>query len=546
LETPNFSAKQYVDQTAFNPAFGAVSGDIALALGCSGPGGLVHPETLVLAASGLAVNVITSLTFGIVFPQSSGAAIFAQGHGTIQGHDSQSYSVNFSGLVPASGSVTVYLAASLSQILQDALQIVGPPPGHPDYNPNFTPYTAYGLVTDTLVLAAVSGQPDNYASFELARVTLTPTTTGVVANTAYQQRFSGPNTLPPLQISANTILTPAYAGFMLQIVSGATLTFPLAAQCNGLQFSFSSATAAPSTIQTQGSDVIYGYGQNLSSGIPSFPLPQGASVTVDCFDGLFQIIGGTSQVATYPIQGGFKNLAGQTISNTSRTWTCDAIIVASAGGIATQLTNVNVSYSTGVIGANGYDGNGLLGTSQWLFDYIIWNSATNAIAALCSHSSSGPTLPSGYNSFARVGACYLDGSGNLMRVLQRGRIAQYQVIPGSNTPNLPIMGSGVNGNIFTPVYVAVAIADFAPPTAYSINLLPRVISEAGYIFLAPNDNFGSYASTSNPPFSETSASNQYGEANGSPVSMILESGNIYWTCNDAAGLFACVGWEDSI
>src|SRR6185437_8025226 len=89
-----------------------------------------------------------------------------------------------------------------------------------------------------------------------------------------------------------------------------------------------------------------------------------------------------------------------------------------------------------------YDGNGSLGTSQWLYDYVIWNPTTSTTAALCSHSATAPTLPSGYTYFARVGACYLDSSGNLMRVLQKGNKARYQVTAATNTAALPTAASG--------------------------------------------------------------------------------------------------------
>ena len=166
-----------------NAAATAVSGDFAtLAPALSSPG-LVSAYAASYAAAGLSVSATLPAPFGIFF--SNG--VFSQAHGTTTNADTQVYAVSFSGVVPASGSITAYLLASYATIQQQPKQIIGPQPGHPDYNPQFTPLTAYQVNVDSLSLTASSGAANNTTTFELFRVTLAAGATGVGAiNTTYQ------------------------------------------------------------------------------------------------------------------------------------------------------------------------------------------------------------------------------------------------------------------------------------------------------------------------------------------------------------------------
>lgn len=293
METPNYSSKQYIDAPSLNNAFGAVSGSLALLAGTFGfQGGLIHPDSLSLTPSGLAISVTAPAPFGVLFPQSSGAAIIAQAHGTVQGQDTQSYSATFSGLVPASGSITAYLVATYAQIYQSATQIPGPPPGHPDYNPNFQPYTAYTLLTDSLAIATTSGVPDNVATFELARTTLSAGATGIVLSTAYQARAQSLPVAQTLQVSGIFNVALGNAGRVHQFTASGAASLPAAASANGLLFSFA-ANVSGVTLQTIGADLIYGFYTGPSSGVASVPVPQGASIRVGSLDGLWQVLDGT-------------------------------------------------------------------------------------------------------------------------------------------------------------------------------------------------------------------------------------------------------------
>jgi hypothetical protein len=81
------------------------------------------------------------------------------------------------------------MVASASTVQQGAYQVVGPPVGHPDYNANFNPYTAYNETQDTLLFTATTTVPDNVTYMEVCRVTLTAGQTQITAanvSTAYQ------------------------------------------------------------------------------------------------------------------------------------------------------------------------------------------------------------------------------------------------------------------------------------------------------------------------------------------------------------------------
>ena len=285
MKTPNFSTGQYIDAPTLNAASALVSGDLALGAGLFKPG-LVFPEAAGYGATGLSVNASLPSPFAVLF----GTGAMAQAHGVTTGADSQSYSVSFSGAVPGSGSTTAYLAASYLSIQQSPLQIVGPPVGHPDYNPNFAPYTAYTQNVDSLSVFVTTTKPDNSAIFELFRVTLAAAATGVgTMNTAYQQRASGPNVTQTLAVSGTYQVLVANAGRRHQATAASTLTLPSVAGSDGLTFPFSSATSGVVTIQAAGSDLIYG-GPNAASGIASFAIAQGTAVTLEGDQGIWQIV----------------------------------------------------------------------------------------------------------------------------------------------------------------------------------------------------------------------------------------------------------------
>jgi hypothetical protein len=287
-QNPNYTAYEFLSAAALNAAAGVVSGSLAqIVSGVSAPG-LVHPEVVGLTASGLVVTVTAPLPFQTLF----GSGVLASASGVTTGVTSSTYSVNFSGVVPVSGAaVTAYLLASYASILEGAYQVVGPPQGHPDYNPLFVPATAYASQLDTIALAASLTAPDNVTTFELARCTLASGATGVGSlSTAYQQRASALPATQGLQVSGAITLTPAaHGGKTLVFVGSGTATLWPAASGNGLGVTFVSTTSGTVAVQTTGADLIYGsasYGG--SGGVSGITVAQGSQIELGSLYGIWQ------------------------------------------------------------------------------------------------------------------------------------------------------------------------------------------------------------------------------------------------------------------
>ncbi len=272
------------------------------------------------------------------------------------------------------------------------------------------------------------------------------------------------------------------------------------------------------------------------TGVPTAPTAAPGTNTTQLASTAFVI----ANTPPMTIQGVLSGLVGTTTSNTARTWTANAVTVANSAGNTRTLRGVSVSYATGTIGANGYDGNGALGVSQWLYDYVIYNPTTVTTAALCSHSASAPTLPSGYTYAARVGACYLDASGNLMRVIQKGAWAQYVVTPSTNTPTLPQIGNGTSAwptSLYTGAFV--------PSTASSIRVVLVSGNGGGVYTVAPNGSYAFGSNTNPPPGQIVIGSSSGAGSTGETVTMTLESAYIYWGSSNAGNVW-CLGWEDNL
>ena len=83
--------------------------------------------------------------------------------------------------------MTVYITATTFSLSLQPYQVIGPPIGHPDYNPSFAPYTAYGETVDSLSITLSTTAPNNQTVFELGRVVLTSGQTAVTSvTTSYQ------------------------------------------------------------------------------------------------------------------------------------------------------------------------------------------------------------------------------------------------------------------------------------------------------------------------------------------------------------------------
>ena len=269
MEYSNWTDPQFLDANGIggmNLAETTVSGSIASAgSGAWAVPGLLAPETMTVSFSGLVATVGLPKPWGIV--ASSGAVV--QAHGALTGTDTTNYSVSFASLVPASGSLTAYLAATITQIQQNPFAITGPPQGDPAYNPNFVPTVGYATNQYSVALGAVSGAViDNVSTFELFRTTLVSGQTTITTyNTVGQARAGNRKAWPGATLASGGVLTPAQAQTILSPgVSGLTHTLPLASAAGGLTYGFVNGTASW-TIAASGTDTIAGFGSTIS--IPS-------------------------------------------------------------------------------------------------------------------------------------------------------------------------------------------------------------------------------------------------------------------------------------
>jgi len=242
------------------------------------------------------------------------------------------------------------------------------------------------------------------------------------------------------------------------------------------------------------------------------------------------------------VQGTFKNLQLAWSSDTQVSITADAVALANSSNAAYFATSVSTTLATGTAGANGLD-TGSLAASTWYYIFVIYNSTTNTVACLMSLSATGPTLPSGYTYFARVGSLRTDGSMNIIGFIQKGRDFRYTV--GKNLSALPTMVSGSAGNVGTPTWVAVAVGAFVPSTASMIAVLA---DGSGTSIVASNTNYGGYEGAeylyTNPPLFLAGASADL--AIMVPFSILLESSNIYYAASGADTSVLCYGFTDNL
>lgn len=199
MQTPLFSNNQFVNQTDMTNAFTVATGSVASNNVKLHTAGLVHQSALSLVINGLNITVTAPTPFGALFGNGVSASFVGNTNGIV----TSTVVVDTSSYVPASGTTTYYLIATQSTVSQSAYQVVGPPVGHPDYNPNFAPYTAYLLTQDSMVFSVTTTVPDNSVNMNIAEFTLTAGQTTITAlNTTGQLRAGA-------QLSRNGEVLPA-------------------------------------------------------------------------------------------------------------------------------------------------------------------------------------------------------------------------------------------------------------------------------------------------------------------------------------------------
>jgi hypothetical protein len=119
---------------------------------------------------------------------------------------------------------------------------------------------------------------------------------------------------------------------------------------------------------------------------------------------------------------------------------------------------------------------------------------------------------------------------------------------------LPLIAENAAGDTTVPTWVALPVAAFVPPTTVEIAILVSATGGSCTTMVAPNNAYGPWNSTTNPPPIMWSNEGTFIFA---VEELMLESGNIFWASNPGAqpptpggtgntGILLCAGWTDNI
>ena len=256
MQNEQFSPYQFLDAASLNAISSAVSGNIdSLAVALAGPG-LLRPDLLVLTPSGLSLTATMPAPFGALF----GNGVLAFANGSVPGQSSDATTISLAGLVPVSGpAVTAYVYLTQSNVNEGPFQVTGPPPGHPDYNPNFAAYTAYAQNWDSLTLNASTSAPDGSTELLLCSTTLASGQSSLGTLLTGGQKLATP--LPTqnfVNVTTNKALAATDAGVLQRLTAAVYLTLPDVSVGNRM-FPFACRSSG-CTIQTLSSgEFIYGF-----------------------------------------------------------------------------------------------------------------------------------------------------------------------------------------------------------------------------------------------------------------------------------------------
>lgn len=184
-QIPTFANGQFVDQNLLNNAFTQVNNSIVNLGSELFTPGYVNGGSIGITTSSLNVTINGNSTTQVLFGSGSLSGLL----GNTAGSTNPSQTVNVSSLIPGSGSITCYIAATYFQLPLSPVQVVGPPLGHPDYNPNFVPFVLYNELADSVNFIATTTVPDNTTTMELCRFTLSFGQTSIPSvDTSHQVR----------------------------------------------------------------------------------------------------------------------------------------------------------------------------------------------------------------------------------------------------------------------------------------------------------------------------------------------------------------------
>ena len=187
MKLANFSDNQFVDNQILDAGETLTRGSLLDITGNLHTPGLIGASNLSFSYSGLNVTVNAPLPFHALFSDGT----LASANGTTDGESSSSATVDFSSLLPSTGSITAYLVAVSGSIMQEPYQVIGPPQGHPDFSSSFAPYTAYSEQQDTIQFQATTTAPDNETTLFIASTVLSAGQTTITTSSTVGQVRAG-------------------------------------------------------------------------------------------------------------------------------------------------------------------------------------------------------------------------------------------------------------------------------------------------------------------------------------------------------------------
>lgn len=221
----------------------------------------------------------------------------------------------------------------------------------------------------------------------------------------------------------------------------------------------------------------------------------------------------------------------------------EQLVISSAGAVdVTGAINLVVDLTK--VGPGGLD-SGLVAASAFYHIFVIRGAGEPV--AIASLSATEPVMPAGYTHKARVSCARTDATNKYpLKYDQDGNRISMKFAPGTNLLEYPLMASGVAGNISTPVWQAVSLANFVPPTASAVLIQIAKPDDSSSAMLAPNPNFGSLASTTTPPPVVINCPTNRCDSRMALFPVDSANMNFYYAANGASPRVRLMGWEERL
>lgn len=225
------------------------------------------------------------------------------------------------------------------------------------------------------------------------------------------------------------------------------------------------------------------------------------------------------------VLGAYKNLKVVRDSVTQVTVTADELILEDASNNKVTIRSVSEAIAITTSGASGLD-TGAEGSSRWYYIWIIRKSSDGTVNGLLSESSSAPTMPSGYDQKALVGAVYNSSGSDFVDFIQEGRRYSYKT---SQTMASGNVGTGAWTSITTSQWVPSALSTFCR----------GIYDGAGTATLVMTNDSGvatGSGAAANKYFSNAEGMNHW-------EFHILTANTLYWGSSNAGHLIRIEGFE---